>query len=347
MRLLAVGDVHWSQYSSILRGRDIKYSSRLTNLIKSVNWAEKLSDDLDCELVIYLGDFFDKEFINSEEISALNEIKWSLAHHIFLVGNHEMGRNDLLYSSEHIFNLIDNAQVIAEPKTVKINDFTELAFLPYVLEEARKPIEDYFPKSMSSKRIIFSHNDLAGIQMGKFVSKNGFDLKNIEDNCDLFINGHLHNGDKITKKIFNVGNLTGQNFSEDAEKYDHCVFVIDTDTLKIEVYENPEAYNFYKLDATEHPIDVTKLKANSVVTLKCLDKDIAQYKEALSNNQSICESKVLVQNVITGAVKEDIEQAVQKLSLDHLKGFQEYILNTLGDSDIVKEVLSQVVVEAE
>lgn len=45
--------------------------------------------------------------------------------------------------------------------------------------------------------------------MGQFISKAGFDINDIEDNCDLFINGHLHNGSKITDKIFNVGNLTG------------------------------------------------------------------------------------------------------------------------------------------
>ena len=41
MRVLIYGDVHWSQYSSILRSRDTYYSTRLDNLIRSVNWAEE------------------------------------------------------------------------------------------------------------------------------------------------------------------------------------------------------------------------------------------------------------------------------------------------------------------
>lgn len=45
--------------------------------------------------------------------------------------------------------------------------------------------------------------------MGKYKSIDGFDIDDIENNCDKFINGHLHNGSKVTNKIFNIGNLTG------------------------------------------------------------------------------------------------------------------------------------------
>ena len=88
MKILVVGDVHWSQYSSILRKRGEKYSYRLENLIQSVNWAEQLAYETNCELIVYLGDFFDRAEINSEEISALKEIVWASKPHYFLVGNH-------------------------------------------------------------------------------------------------------------------------------------------------------------------------------------------------------------------------------------------------------------------
>ena len=41
MKIGVVGDVHWCAYSSILRSRGNKYSIRIENLIKSVNWAEE------------------------------------------------------------------------------------------------------------------------------------------------------------------------------------------------------------------------------------------------------------------------------------------------------------------
>ena len=75
MKYLVCGDVHWCQYSSILRARGRKYSVRLENLIKSVNWVEDLAAKKGCIGVIYLGDFFDRPDLNSQEISALSEIK--------------------------------------------------------------------------------------------------------------------------------------------------------------------------------------------------------------------------------------------------------------------------------
>ena len=43
MKILCVGDVHWSQNSSILRSRGEYYSTRLQNLIASVNWRDIFS----------------------------------------------------------------------------------------------------------------------------------------------------------------------------------------------------------------------------------------------------------------------------------------------------------------
>ena len=71
MKILIVGDVHWSTYSSIVRSRGKKYSTRLENLINSVNWAERIADEENCDRIIYLGDFFDKADLTAEEITAL------------------------------------------------------------------------------------------------------------------------------------------------------------------------------------------------------------------------------------------------------------------------------------
>lgn len=75
MKVAICGDVHWSTSSSIIRQRGTNYSERLENLIKSVNWFEDLSKEENCDMNIYLGDFFDRPDLNSQEISALSEIK--------------------------------------------------------------------------------------------------------------------------------------------------------------------------------------------------------------------------------------------------------------------------------
>ena len=107
MKIAICGDVHWSQYSSIIRKRGEKYSVRLENLINSVNWFNQLSTTNNCVANFYLGDFFDKAEMNAEEISALSKIEWSTGIQYFLCGNHEMVATDHKYSSAKVFDLIE------------------------------------------------------------------------------------------------------------------------------------------------------------------------------------------------------------------------------------------------
>ena len=349
MKILCYSDNHWCQYSSILRKRGDEYSVRLENQIKSINWAEDLAEKLNCNMVIHCGDFFDKESLNSMEITALYELKFANCEHILLVGNHEMGINSLEYSSAHVFTLIDTFNVINKPISVEIDDFHQLCFLPYTLKSTDSKIEEIFPKT-HKKRIIFSHNDLMGIQMGQFISKSGFDINDIESNCDLFINGHLHNGMRVSDKIFNIGNLTGQNFSEDGFKYSHSVFVIDTDTLSIDVYDNPYAINFYKLDLVENSdIDyINQLSSqmkNAVVSIRCKESDYEYLRKRFGDIQddivphhnSILECKFIVVSEQNEIVTDDI----QDLSVDHLEEFKKYVLSEFGQTDIVVEELGE------
>lgn len=338
MKIGIIGDIHWSRYSSILRQRGDKYSIRLENCIKSINWAEKLTSD--CIYTVYLGDFFDSSELNSEEITALNDIKWSDSLHTFLVGNHEMGINDLSYSSSHLFGFtsVFTDRIIDKPHQCKVDNIS-LRYLPYILEDNRLPLSEYFYDDGAEKVIIFSHNDIAGIQMGKFISPNGFTVEEIHANCDLFINGHLHNGSKIDNKIINVGNLTGQNFSEDAFKYDHCVMILDTDTMRIEVYENPYAINFYKVDTLTQNFSLDNLKNNAVITLKTTQEEQSNYKQVLDNSDKIIASRLIIaptDNINTTNNNKEI------LAVNHLDKFSEYVLNTLGTSDVVKQELGEV-----
>ena len=338
MKIGIVGDIHWSRYSSILRQRGDRYSVRLENCIDSINWAENLTGA--CAITVYLGDFFDSSELNSEELTALNEINWSDTSHAFLVGNHEMGLNDLSYSSAHLFDFTDmyTNGVVDKPHQFKV-DNVSLRYLPYILEDNRLPLSEYFYDDGAEKVIIFSHNDIAGIQMGKFISPNGFTIEEIHNNCDLFINGHLHNGSKVDDKIINVGNLTGQNFSEDAFKYDHVAFIVDTDTLKIEVYENPWALNFYKIDAVEHVPNLYAIKQNAVITLKCNDSDAEYYKKQLNEMSNVLEARVIIQPTMQ-ILNE--EMTYETLTVDHLESFKTYILNNFENTKELMEEMNEV-----
>jgi len=342
MKIGLYSDVHFSSYSSIVRRVEGEFTTRLNNCIKSVNWAEQLFDNVGCDRVICCGDFFDSSTLDSKTITALTKVQWSTAHHTMLVGNHEMGRNDLSISSAHIFEELGFC-VCTVPKYQQIDVSTEICFLPYILEsERKKSLEQYFSKT-SKKRIIISHNDIKGVQMGYWLSETGFEIKDIQDNCDLFINGHIHNGTKVADKVINIGNLTGQNFSEDASKYEHCVFVLDTDTLKIDVYENPYAFNFYKLDSTDESIP-WELKPNAVVSVKVNESDLASMKQAYTERFDIVESRFIIQPNIREVKEEEVKQ---NFSMNHLEEFRKFMLSTEENQTVVmlkelQEVLNEV-----
>ena len=343
MKILLTTDLHWCQYSSIVRSRGEKYSTRLEHLISSINWSEELAEITRCDFICHLGDFFDASSLNAEEISALEDIKWlNDKKHFFICGNHEMGSHDLEYNSAKVFNSVPNCETISSPKSFLLSDCkTCLCFLPYVLEANRKPISEYFPETEGFKRIILSHNDIAGIQMGQFISKTGFSIEEIENYCEKFINGHLHNGEKITDKIINLGNLCGQNFSEDAEKYSHCAYVLDTDTLRLTGYENPHSFNFYKLDG-KLP---NALNNNAVITLKCKEKDYDWFQSKLSELKEsgrVIEYRILIERELKETEDEDYAQTIELTSVDHLKRFSEYVHENIGVSEIIDKELQEV-----
>lgn len=332
------GDVHLSTYSSILRKRGQKFSLRLENCIQSINWVEQLSQNLRCDLTVCLGDFFDQAELTAEEITALNDISWNDIHKYFIVGNHEMSRSTLSMSTAHLFKLIPNVHVIDKPLCPSCISDADLFFIPYILEENRKPLIEYMKKSdfrrYTGKQIVFSHNDISGIQMGKFISKQGFLISEIEDNCDLFLNGHIHNGSQISKKIINVGNLTGQNFSEDAFMYDHVALILDTNTLQCDVYENPYAVNFYKIEDI-NTVDLSTLK-NAVLTVRCKQSECDTVRCKLDLCENILEYRLLVQPEFS--ICED--RSIETFSIDHLSEFYNYCVKQLGSDPVVVDELN-------
>lgn len=292
MKLLIYTDNHFSETSSIITGMGENFSLRLENQIKSIEWTEKLAKENEVDKIICLGDFFDKPKLNANELTAFSSIKWDKDNpqRDILVGNHDATNIELTSSATALFDIAntytndslngwDNLfNVINQPIYEYLDDGTTILWLPYIVENKRKSLKEYIGDEKIPD-IILSHNDIKGLQMGQFLSQEGFDIKDIEENCKLFVNGHLHNGMKFCENGINLGNLTGQNFSEDAFTYNHSAMLLDTKTLKYELIENPYAFNFYKFEInTKRDLKkFDKLKNNAVLSIKCASK----YKEEL------------------------------------------------------------------
>ena len=342
MRLLLYTDNHFCEKSSIITKIGDKYSVRLENQIKSVNWTEELAVKNNCDAIICLGDFFDKQFLTDQELTALNDIKFNTTlPHIFIVGNHESEEIDLKYSSTQCLSS-SNMFIVNEACKKQIGN-VELCFLPYVTERNIRPLSEIFGNKSLSKRIILSHNDIAGIQMGAILSKTGFQIADIETNCALFLNGHLHNGSKITDKVINLGNLTGKDFGENAFKYKHCAFVLDTETLALTAIENPYAFNFYQLtiNTTADIENLDNLKDNMVLKLNCKNALALQLNEKLfSLGNRVAGYKIIsIQSVENF---EDAKLDIADLTTDYLAELCTCCKAKLENTPVLDYELSQI-----
>lgn len=334
MKLLLFSDNHFCENSSIVRDKGTKYSKRLENQLETLNWLEKLSNEHSCDGVVCLGDFFDKPTLNDQELTALKDIRWNdNIPHYFIVGNHESSINGLSYNSTKA--LESSCRMIVDKPTMLEN----VLLLPYIIESDRKPLKNYFING--NPDVVLSHNDLKGIQMGPVVSTQGFELSDIKSSCKLFLNGHLHNRGVFDKTIINVGNITGINFSEDAFRYSHCAYILDTETLELTEIENPHALNFYKIEINSN-LDLnilTKIKNNAVVGIRCEESITQQLNQELQKISSkLVATRVTTFSNTSNVNLSSIESSVS--SVDHIQKFIDFCRRNIDASVILDDELS-------
>lgn len=341
MKILLYTDNHFCEKASIVQGYGTRYSKRLENQLKSVNWAEDYAIKNNCAMIVCLGDFFDKPDLNQYEITAAKDIKWADIPHYFIVGNHESGVGSLEYSSAKFLEG-PNREIASAPMIRTFGD-TELAFLPYITESDRRPLAEIFPPKCAKNRILLSHNDIKGIQLGPVESKTGYETAELENCADLCVNGHLHNGQKISRKVVNLGNLTGKDFGEDALRYSHNIMIIDTSSMTYELVENPYAFNFYKIEV-DGKADLNKvhsLKRQAVLSIKCNESYIDDLKHALeAESDYITDCRIIVSHNVE-AVEESDSSALALHTGDHLQKLVDYCREKLDNSDILNYELGE------
>lgn len=338
MKILLFGDSHFCKRASIINKFGSKYSVRLENQLQTFEWIKEQAMQNNCEMVIGLGDLFDSSQLSDVEITAAKDLPFANLPTYLIVGNHEASSQDLTYNSTKLLEG-PNRKVISEPCSFYADD-TEICLLPYITESDRKAIAEYFHKK-TNKRVILSHNDIRGINYGPVISASGFEIPDIEANCDLYINAHIHNGQKITDKIYNIGNITGLNFSEDASKYAHNIIILDTKDLSLTYIENPYAYNFYKLqiDCESDILCLRQLKNQAVVSIKCEQSLVEKVKQEISSINNIIESRIIL---IRNYEENTSNTSELDFTVDHLARFIECCKTNIENTTLLDEELSEI-----
>lgn len=338
MKYLIYSDPHFCQASSIVRQRGKKYSERLHNLIRSISWAEHLAEEENCDEIICAGDFMDKPNISAEEITALQDVYFADIPHRILVGNHDSNVASLCFSSTMALNSI-NSDIITQPIISRVNDFVDIYYIPYITNKEDFDLSNYL-RYDHKKKIVITHNDIRGIRYGKYVSESGFSIADIKEHCTLFINGHLHNGYMLDDNIVLVGNLTGLNFNENANKYDHYIYLLtinDDGTIDLEPRVNPYAFNFYKIyvNSEEDLTQLDSLKSNAVLSVICNASLLEITEDKLKSLSNVITYR------LTGTYgHNDSGEDFEFTQEDHLKQFIDYVQTKIEPSKILSEELS-------
>jgi len=340
-KILIYADPHWCKTSSILRGYSGDKTMRLHLLIQSLSWVEEEAMSRGCDTILCLGDFFDRASLDAEEITALRELKFSPSiKHWFLVGNHDAYNADNSVSATNLFCLMDGVTVFSQPTTIT-EGTTELCMLPYTRDTKSVNLERLFGSwdSTKTKRYIFSHNDIMGIQYGGIVTTFGIPIEDLSRNCTYCFNGHIHNRGMVTDNVCNVGNLTGLNFSEDGFKYKHVAMILDADSGEITTVDNPYAVCFYKSDFRNDNYNVS-FPPFAVVSATCYSDSTQRVRELLEAEN------VLVSRIVSferETVQKDKVNIQELLKRDHLKSFYEYVAEHIGTDESTLEEAQKVI----
>jgi DNA repair exonuclease SbcCD nuclease subunit len=343
-KLLLYADPHICTNSSVIRSRGDKYSTRLEYLKKTFDWINETAKVQNCERIICLGDLFDSCNLTAEEITAVQD--FNLAEHYFIVGNHDSNKKDLSYNAVNIFK---PNHVITTPTTLFL--WQNIFLLPYTNEPKKEDftkIKEITAALENNTTIILSHNDLKGVNYGGYISEFGYDLEDINNNCSLFINGHIHNGSWVNNKILNLGSVTGLNFSNNClqNNWKPSIAILDTETLKVELIENPYAFLFYTVqlkskEEIDNFIDTLQFDRPNVVSMK-VPSSLGDYaKEVQEFNSDLFLYCRIVLDYSDQKVIVNTETENHFTSLNHYDKLKQFVAQKFDTNSINYKIMME------
>ncbi len=335
-KILLYTDPHFCSATSVIRGKGDKYSIRIEKILDTLRWIEEEGNKRGVDDIICLGDFFDSPNLNAEEITAISSM--DLSKHKFIVGNHDAVREDLSFNSINIFN----TSKIYDKPGVEIYGDTQIVMLPYTLDSARKELKDILDElgiDDDKKIVILSHNDIKNVQYGKITSSSGYDKDDIIANSDLFINGHIHTGGWVFDTILNLGSVTGVNFNNNAFYWKPVIGILDTETLEIELVENPHAFLFYKLYFKEvgelkEFIDGLDNSKYNILNAKMPYTEVPNASEVLK--QSNLYYSRIISDYLVGNKNKEVKESVELIdtSMNYYDRFKEFVKISYGENEL-------------
>jgi hypothetical protein len=148
-------------------------------------------------------------------------------------------------------------KVVIVDKVTEIKNGDKFSILcPYVPPGMFKKALSSLTDNWESASLIFAHQEFKGCKMGAIISESGDDW---DDSLPLVISGHIHEKQKIGKKIFYSGSALQHSFGESEQ---NIIALVDWDGTITE----------YNLDLPRKKIVTVDIDNLSSVSLEKKDK---------------------------------------------------------------------------
>lgn len=236
MLLGVYGDVH------ITKNMRTMQSLWEVTSMKSISTMYDKFDELDVEMVVCLGDFFDAPRLEAKSMNIvlpiLSLIESKTYPTYILLGNHEADNTE-----SNILEFLSSYNNI-----IPITNLTEvesMVFVPYY-----EKLEDL--SEIISDKIVFTHHDIYGSSLasGKtsaFFGANPDCLKSAR----LVMNGHVHLKSNPSDNIVNAGSLLVSQQGELRIGEFPSYYTLDTRTAEYKSYDNEHSMIYLTIDKNE------------------------------------------------------------------------------------------------
>ena len=210
--------------------------------MKSLKMMYDKFDELDVEMVVCLGDFFDAPRIEAKSMQLVMPILDMMEEKTYptyiLLGNHEAESTD-----SNILEFLSSYNNITPVTT--LTDVEHMIFVPYY--EDLESITDII-----KHKIVFTHHDIYGsaLASGKTNAFFGADPA-VLSSARLVMNGHVHLKSKPAHNILNTGSLLVSQQGELRVGEYPSYYILDTHGAKYHEYNNEHSMIYLTIDVDD------------------------------------------------------------------------------------------------
>ena len=321
-KIVISADIHFCKRESLVE-------DRYPYLVNSINWADGLVGDLHIDL----GDMFNTAHLTAEDVAVLDTIKFKNSWHC-ITGNHEQdGHNSLLRYFRDFHTVYEKPQLRNFG-----GDIGWILFIPF--SKTPVPLSELLKKLPAGERVLVcSHCDIVGM----FGTEDGagyrIDDVEQESRIKMWFQGHYHQRMRLSHKIQVVGNLCGQNFTQNFDP--HGVAVYDTVTNEFEFVENPYALMFGKMDTSVPDcMKIRKLvegdpEKRYVLAIQT-DSELRPIMKAWAERYLVA-SRIMISDAAgAGLGAEDVAE-FEAVQVDHIALFREEVAKRFGE-EVANEI---------